>query len=161
REVALEAPDIGVVRDAQGRIEGLYPIAPSPSPESTNAPTQPATPPRPFDLSLASLQLSDGRVAFTDEAVGKFTKQVEGVTLEGHDISTLSDKSATLKVSMRSTDGESFEANAEAVVAQRAARVVLTAKEVDLNALRPFVESALQARVEGRVDATATLGIDA
>ena len=160
REVALDAPDVTVVRDAQGRIEGLDPVAPSASTEPAPAPAA-AAPPRPFDLTLASLRLSDGRVGFTDETVGKFSKQLEGISVEGHDIATLGDKSAAVKVALHTTDGESVEATAEAVVARRAARVVVSAKEIDLHALAPFVESALRARVEGRVDAAATLGIDA
>lgn len=159
REVALEAPDAAVARDAAGRIDWLE-FAAAPLTAAPAAASASPTVARPFDLALALLRVTDGRLRFSDAAVGKFGKQLEGIALEARDVATVGDRAAVISFAARDDGGEQYGAQGEIRVAQRAGRLNVSAKEVDLQALAPYLAAVARAKYGGRADVSATIEFD-
>ncbi|HTT13157.1 MAG TPA: DUF748 domain-containing protein [Burkholderiaceae bacterium] len=166
-EVALEGPEVEVTRDAAGRVNWIEflaaPVATAPKDarETTEAAAATRPPAQPFDASVAALRIADGRVRFSDATAGTFVKRLDALTLDVRDISTVSEKPATLKLAAHTADGESLGADGEVQIAQRAGKIAVTAKEVDVKALAPYLEAVARGRFDARVDAGATLEFDA
>ena len=167
-EVALEAPEVDVTRDAAGRLNWVeFAAAPVASTTSGQAPAPAesaaakAPPALPFDAAVAALRISDGRVRFTDATAGNFVKQLDAIAIEGHDMSTVAEQPATVKLTAHSAGNETFGAEGEMHIAKRAGKIAVTGKGIDVEALAPYLAAAVRGRIEARVDAGATVEFDA
>lgn len=117
----------------------------------------------PWQLSLASLELSDSQLLWNDAAVKPAAAlALDGLSLQAKELQwpAAAPMPLSLQATLRSQDDRSRSAGQLAIqgnASDREAAVTLNLTDLSLEALAPYVAQALTTRVQGRLSAQAQL----
>jgi hypothetical protein len=119
----------------------------------TAAPSRPA--PRPFALTIRHATVSDGRVDYSDELIGRFRQELLGVNAEATGLTTTSTAAGKVRVSTTIKDNGGVALVGEVGLAPVAGRLHLAAREVKLLAAARYLAQVVDADIDGQSDVDA------
>jgi uncharacterized protein involved in outer membrane biogenesis len=160
----LDGAELHVARDAAGRINllNLQAAPRQPAATASAAPAASAPPrgtPSPWQVSLATLELSDARVTWRDAAVKPAAALVlDGLSLQARQLQwpAATPMPLSAQATLHAPGGNTPAAGRLAVQGNandREARLDLTLSELSLEALAPYLAQALTPRLQGRLSA--------
>src|SRR5512134_1116139 len=159
-DVALTAPVVRLERDSSGQINWVrflqQPLISQAAPEpATAAPSGPA--PRPFALTIRHATVSDGRVDYSDELIGRFRQELIGVNAEATGLTTTSTAAGKVRVSATIRDNGGVALVGEVGLAPVAGRLHLAARDVKLLVAARYLTQVVDASIDGQSDVDGVL----
>ncbi len=160
-DVALTAPVVRLERDASGQINWArflqQPLASLPAAESGTAAPGGGPAPRPFALTIRHATVSDGRVDYSDELIGRFRQELIGVNAEATGLTTTSTAAGKVRVSATIKDNGGVALVGEVGLAPVAGRLHLAARDVKLLVAARYLTQVVDASIDGQSDVDGVL----
>lgn len=159
-DLRIDAPQLSVTRDAQGRLN-LFQLAGNAPPSQEVSNTASGTAP-PFNFSMQHFALNDGLLGFDDrQAVPPAQLALTGLGLSLSGFSNTTPGNAPYAVQAELAQGGNLGSSGTLNLAAHRLQAQLTLKQLALPALQPWLNSLLAARVtDGQLSAQAGLLAD-
>lgn len=170
RTIALDAPAASVRRSDDGRLNWvdfaerpvLADSAPAEQASSAEGkPTPQSTPTaQPLAFDVENVTVRDGKIAFVDETAGQFALDVEALNVDAQRLSTTAADPGTVRLTGRSTIGESLSADGTLKLAPLSGRLAVQADGTRLRAASRYLAGILDAEIDGRTSMQGRLEFD-
>lgn len=150
--LAVDSPELVVVRDSAGRInlDSLSVASAAPEPRTGAA--------RPFQVDLKAFEINNGKARWTDESLARpYRFETDDLNLDAVDLSTREGQTGRFSLSLSGRTRETLSASGSMSLAPLAAEVRVRAGRLQLANFAPYLAGVLRAGVEGSAEFTATL----
>jgi uncharacterized protein involved in outer membrane biogenesis len=164
--VKIQTPEVTVRREKDGltNIQAILPDAPKASPDKTApAPAKsesiPAEPAAPLTFLVDAIELTGGKVAFSDAVPAKpFRTTLHPIDLTVTNLGNAPEARATVALSLRTEAKEEITAEGELTLTPLSAAIKTTTKSIPLTKYAPFYQDLVRFTLKsGKVDTAATL----
>ncbi len=161
-DVAVDAPDVSVVRDRQGSINWMrfaqQAFASPGDAPATQEPAPVAAPePKPFAFTLKRATINGGRVKLTDDLVGGFEQEVVNLKAEASNLTTVGAARGLIKLAADVKDNGSISLDGDLGLSPLAGRLAYAGRGVRLAVAGRYLAQVINGTIDGRSDVDGTL----
>ncbi|WP_157288307.1 DUF748 domain-containing protein [Uliginosibacterium gangwonense] len=151
----IDAPDVDVVRNADGKINFALAEDAHPSGAAAEQTALPA-------ISVRRLEVNRGVVHWQDRAVpGTYALVLDPVNIAVQDFNLLADKPAKVNLNAQGKGGENFSFEGDLNLKRGVHQGLLALKDIKLEDLRPYYQTAMgSGLLSGRLETEAKLRIE-
>ena len=153
-DIALEAPNVALVRDKEGSINwsrfAAQPFQPSAAAVPPEAVVQPAASPLAFTLKHAAI--NGGRISFLDQFVGDFRQEVTNLKAEATGLTTTSAERGRVTLAADIVNNGSFSFDGEVGLEPLAGRLKYAGRDVKLSVSARYLAQVINASIDGSSD---------